>query len=589
MSTFRPHLALIPAFTALVPCASAQLASALVRETDPLPGAGPGITISAIGSSACNQAGGWAVRATSIGGGPTAHVVGNPSGGAAATLRSNQSGIAGYNQTGFEDFHGFGDLGEIGYSPTCTEISSGATGLDCAWLDGTPIAVEAQPIMTLPGKVFRFNSRVGITGNGTIYWVGGINDGATGTNEGEGLFFGPGQTVVVKTGDPAPAPLLSQVGSTDFDVRYSALGTRYILGLDTTDATTADAHLVSNGVILLDAGGNRISEGQVVSPAAGGNGVELYANFGSLGINEAGDFFFEGDTNATTTADGILVKNGVILMREGQTYDGATLLGDALSSGSYMNEQGDWVTSWNTVGALEALFVNGDLVLREGDMVDWDGDGVLDANTAVTDITGTASVVIGPRTVLGTDVYFTADVNVGGTVLEGFFRLRIPSDPLTSFCFGDASSSVPCPCGNTGATGRGCENSATTGGAQLTATGTTNPDTIVFTSSGELPTALSIFLQGDSQLVPPTVFGDGLRCVGGNLKRLYTVNAVGGVVSAPGPGDPSVTAQSAALGDPIAPGSLRFYQVYYRDPDLAFCPNPPGNSWNVSNGIRIAW
>ena len=160
--------------------------------------------------------------------------------------------------------------------------------------------------------------------------------------------------------------------------------------------------------------------------------------------------------------------------------------------------------------------------------------------------------------------------------------------PATAFCFGDGTQGA-CPCSNQGAAGRGCENSAATGGAVLTASGTTSPDTLVLTSSGELPTALSIFLQGDQQLALPVVFGDGLRCVGGNLKRLYVKNAVGGVVSAPTGGDPSITAQSAALGDPFGPGAVRFYQVYYRDPDHAFCPAPPGNSWNVSNGLAVAW
>src|SRR5688500_8253889 len=164
----------IPVFLVLAPAAHAQVASALFRETDPLPGGAPGVTISAIGSGAVNQAGGYAARATSIGGGPTAHVVGSVNGGAATLQRSTQTGIAGFDQTGFEDWFGFGDLGEVAYSPTCTNITSGATGLDCAWLDSTPIAVENDPIPTLPGKKYRFNSRVGVTGNGTIYWIGGI-------------------------------------------------------------------------------------------------------------------------------------------------------------------------------------------------------------------------------------------------------------------------------------------------------------------------------------------------------------------------------------------------------------------------------
>ncbi|MBK7641877.1 MAG: PQQ-binding-like beta-propeller repeat protein [Planctomycetes bacterium] len=68
---------------------------------------------------------------------------------------------------------------------------------------------------------------------------------------------------------------------------------------------------------------------------------------------------------------------------------------------------------------------------------------------------------------------------------------------LAPFCFGDGSSAA-CPCGNSGATGRGCANSAQPTGARLVASGAASlaHDTLVLTSSGELSSALSIFLQG---------------------------------------------------------------------------------------------
>ena len=171
--------------------------------------------------------------------------------------------------------------------------------------------------------------------------------------------------------------------------------------------------------------------------------------------------------------------------------------------------------------------------------------------------------------------------------LDVVLNTTVPSQP--TFCLGDGTGVTPCPCANTGLPGRGCNNSAGTGGALLTAAGTTTPDTMVLTSSGELPASLSIFLQGNVALHPAVVFGDGLRCVGGNLKRLYTKNAVGGVVSAPTGVEPPITVRSAALGDPIPFGGVRFYQVYYRDPSPVFCPNPPGNTWNVSSGTAIVW
>jgi hypothetical protein len=175
---------------------------------------------------------------------------------------------------------------------------------------------------------------------------------------------------------------------------------------------------------------------------------------------------------------------------------------------------------------------------------------------------------------------------------HGYFNVFVRdrgANPPIAFCFGDGTQATACPCANSGSTWRGCQNSAGTGGAVLTTSGVTNPDTLVLVSMAELPHALSIFLQGDADLSPGVVFGDGVRCVGGTLKRLYSKNAVGGVVSAPGPGDPSISSRSATLGDPIAPGSSRSYQVYYRDPNLAFCPSPMGDAWNVSSANRVVW
>jgi hypothetical protein len=112
---------------------------------------------------------------------------------------------------------------------------------------------------------------------------------------------------------------------------------------------------------------------------------------------------------------------------------------------------------------------------------------------------------------------------------------------------------------------------------------------LVLTASQTLPSALSIFLQGDGLVAGGAVFGDGVRCAGGHLLRLGAKNAVMGVVQYPDQSEPSVTARSAALGSPIAPGATRYYQTYYRDPNLAYCPAPQGDSWNVTNGVVVSW
>ncbi|MBK7644292.1 MAG: PQQ-dependent sugar dehydrogenase [Planctomycetes bacterium] len=161
----------------------------------------------------------------------------------------------------------------------------------------------------------------------------------------------------------------------------------------------------------------------------------------------------------------------------------------------------------------------------------------------------------------------------------------------TPGCFGDGTSATACPCGNNGAAGRGCQNSITSGGAKLQGFGLPGADSLVLLSSGELPVATTIFLQGNTLIPSGQVFGDGVRCAGGTLKRLYAKPASGGTVHAPLAGDLSITARSTQLGDPIAPqsGQVRYYQAYYRDPNAGFCPAPSGSTWNVSNMLTITW
>jgi hypothetical protein len=170
-----------------------------------------------------------------------------------------------------------------------------------------------------------------------------------------------------------------------------------------------------------------------------------------------------------------------------------------------------------------------------------------------------------------------------------FMRDRGTVSAFATSCFGDGSAAV-CPCSNNGSAGHGCQNSIGTGGALLTATGTAmlGSDSVQFTSSGELPSALSILLQGSS-VIAPVNFGDGLRCAGGALKRMYDRNAIGGVMTVPVGGDPAVSARSTALGDPIPLGATRVYQVYYRDPNMTFCADPIGSTFNATNAIFVAW
>jgi hypothetical protein len=164
------------------------------------------------------------------------------------------------------------------------------------------------------------------------------------------------------------------------------------------------------------------------------------------------------------------------------------------------------------------------------------------------------------------------------------------ADTFASFCFPGVDGVAPCPCANPGILGHGCDNSAATGGAILTKTGTgsLSADTVVFTTHGEKATALSIVLQGTSVATAGQVYGQGIRCVAGGLKRLYAKAASAGSITAPGSGDPSVSSRSAAKGDTIDAGSTRYYLVYYRDPTvLGGCP--PTSTFNATQSGSICW
>jgi hypothetical protein len=157
----------------------------------------------------------------------------------------------------------------------------------------------------------------------------------------------------------------------------------------------------------------------------------------------------------------------------------------------------------------------------------------------------------------------------------------------TSFCRPGIDTSMSCPCSNLGTLGHGCNNSAGTGGGVMDAIGESSlgEDTLKLRQSGELPNSTSIVLQGGIKS-PSVVFGAGLRCVGGTLKRLYTHNASNGTVIAPNGSDAPVHSRSAALGDTISVCQSRYYQIYYRDSNLAFCN---GSGFNIGDAIAELW
>ncbi|MBL8862324.1 MAG: PQQ-binding-like beta-propeller repeat protein [Planctomycetes bacterium] len=149
----------------------------------------------------------------------------------------------------------------------------------------------------------------------------------------------------------------------------------------------------------------------------------------------------------------------------------------------------------------------------------------------------------------------------------------------SAFCFGDGSGTA-CPCGNSGASGRGCANSVSASGALLAASGgaSLSNDTLILAGAG-MPNSSALYFQGTTQVAAP--FGDGLRCAGGTVIRLGTRSNAGGASSYPLAGEAPVSVR----GFVPSAGSQRTYQVWYRNA-ADFCTP---STFNLSNGLAIAW
>jgi hypothetical protein len=174
---------------------------------------------------------------------------------------------------------------------------------------------------------------------------------------------------------------------------------------------------------------------------------------------------------------------------------------------------------------------------------------------------------------------------IGGDVVIWVEYVRVSECPVgTPHCFGDGSG-TPCPCGNSGASGRGCENSFTTGGGRLEAHGvaSVSADSLQLRGAFLPPTSSALFFQGTGTIPGGAAFGDGLRCVNGSIVRMGTNFATGGEVDFGYgvAGDPLV---HVAGGIPPG-GGTREYQIWYRNA-IAFC-SPA--TFNLTNAVTLAW
>lgn len=160
--------------------------------------------------------------------------------------------------------------------------------------------------------------------------------------------------------------------------------------------------------------------------------------------------------------------------------------------------------------------------------------------------------------------------------------IRTERDVYPPSCFGSQGAPA-CPCGNQSPLRdrAGCLNSTGSGGA-LRASGFASlaHDTLTLAGSGMTDTPV-LYYQGASVANggAGVLYGDGLNCTGGPLRRLGMTQNEKGSSTFPASG-----ISISERGHVLAPGT-RWYQAVYRD-SPSFCAPA---AFNATNQVRVDW
>ncbi len=418
--------------------AHAQVASAVIREGDPnvVPGFGP---VGSIDGPEVNGIGGWGLMFTATDPNSVARdmVWGSVDGIVTPSVYFMEGTYAGITQTSWEFAFGLSDTGDVGYSASGTDPN--AQSIDSVFINSSLVAVRyTSPPPPLDSLFWSFASAPGLTAGGDFWFIGGLNEAPSSSSTNRGLFDGSGQAHWIG-GDELPGmPAFIDPGTTpSFDTRFSPYSGLYISEVEAETTGTGVPSTANNCLIMNDAvaviGGGLVIEASPVPASAGGLAGENWDNFDYFSINDMGEYIFTGDTDASTSADEIVVVSGQIAMREGD------LAGVVPVSGSIemaaMNQSGDWAVVWDVndpnAGNVEALIVNGDLVLTEAvDDIDIDGDGTPEPGARISGTSafaGTRALRVANRDPNGVfNVWVVGDVSDNGaTEAEMLLKLEI--------------------------------------------------------------------------------------------------------------------------------------------------------------------
>ena len=383
---------------------------------------------SSIRQVAVNPDGGFAVRAETVSG-PAGgwSILGDPLGlgGAIGVVASDHGPVGGpvalvYDSLG-ESRLGLGRDGHVWYS-----ASDHATLFAPEFWRDTTKVLDRDVESDTTGYDWDHFEDPRITDNGDVWMIG-----SAGSGYGLFRFDGVHDEALLENGDTPSGlsrPLSSSGTFRAFDVSddggHWSAAVNLGLGIH--------AVVVNGGGFTID---SRIAEvNQPVSPAVAGVSDATWLFLNETSTNNRGDVIVTGAITSPTSPDRtIMTLNDTRMLAQGDVHDGRVL---SVNSGMVdLNNSGDWIATWDQLGLHtnninELLFVNGELVLKSGDGVDLDGDGLPDPGVVFRGVDqGAQPVGMTDRRSPGGafDVYASALVTVYGQNREVVLRLTIPT------------------------------------------------------------------------------------------------------------------------------------------------------------------
>lgn len=341
------------------PWAAAQeVPRVLLSIDDPAPGR-PGWSISGISSLATNGVGGWAARLRVTKGGVSEnHIVGGSASMPPTLLRSARS-HSGYDQDFEVDSRllpiGLDDLGRVAYGSRIAPSGAGNLNWDGIW-------VENRLVHNGHLHGGGFPAVGGITRTGVPYWY-----------RSNKLWMGSPAQVVVD-----PSLVLGMPHNLrDLDPTLSAvapLGQHSIVSSKVSPIFNR-AYVIVDGA-QVEAGGVPLLpySGQSVPPEAGGLPGEIWTYVRQVGINDSGNWALR---ISLFPHQDVIVVDGQIRLRDFDTVDGHPIRVHSWTDFA-LDPQGRLVLHTYDSGNVPGLYRRGRRVFRQGDPVDFDGDGQAD-------------------------------------------------------------------------------------------------------------------------------------------------------------------------------------------------------------------